>query len=183
MVPTTTQTCCHCGTSLRPDATDCWFCRKVIASDAEFEYVRPGDESDCPSCDGLVWVSSRRCPHCGEVLDTPDRRGWLGYGGGLIAGAATSLVCLVLAAFLTFMVVNSGPKASPKDMIPGSLIQAFGLGMAVAVILIGRFDLKGIFVGRLNPDARSGTLIGMWAAGVLIVLHWVVIGYSLVHLL
>ena len=98
---------------------------------------------------------------------------------GVVVGGVLSLVWLVVGA-LPFSLLT---KNAPLAQLPISTAWfALGLVVAVPAVVIGWFDLKGIRVGRLNPERRTGTLVGLWLSGIAVVLHWAVIGVVIYRL-
>ncbi len=126
--------------------------------------------SDCPSCDGPISTLAVRCPHCGQEFETSRQRN--GINGFVWVGIVSLLWLATSACLLDVALASSVPLF---QIFTGGLF-AFGLVMTAAGVVFAWFELREFRSGRLNPERRPGTLVGIWVCGITLVLYWVVLG-------
>lgn len=94
----------------------------------------------------------------------------------LITGTAGLVLFLAESGFL-FSITRSGTWVAWMFLLPPTVLGIVACGFGVAVAF---FEWKGMVAGRVNPQSYTRVVLGGVYAGLVLLLHWIAIGYVVV---
>lgn len=94
----------------------------------------------------------------------------------LITGTAGLVLFLAESGFL-FSIARSGIWVAWVFLLPPMVLGIVACGFGVAAAF---FEWKGIVAGRVNPQGYTRVVFGGVYAGLVLLLHWIAIGYVIV---